>query len=81
VLTAKGTTFGTSFKLDCSCCGLEFRVLNASSCAATGRMFSAASTAAMSTIGGRSFEPTAMILLCIWLSVEDVLTGVDMMNE
>ncbi|GJQ96745.1 hypothetical protein Tco_0007884 [Tanacetum coccineum] len=30
---------------------------------------------------GRSFEPAAMILLCIWLSVEDVLTGVDMMNE
>ncbi|GJX03781.1 hypothetical protein Tco_0189697 [Tanacetum coccineum] len=27
------------------------------------------------------FEPAAMILLCIWLSVEDVLTGVDMMNE
>ncbi|GJZ91132.1 hypothetical protein Tco_0663059 [Tanacetum coccineum] len=33
------------------------------------------------SIGGRSFEPAAMILLCIWLSVEDVLTGVDMMNE
>ncbi|GKE32235.1 hypothetical protein Tco_1451557 [Tanacetum coccineum] len=33
------------------------------------------------SIGGRYFEPTAMILLCIWLSVEDVLTGVDMMNE
>ncbi|GJR42784.1 hypothetical protein Tco_1310887 [Tanacetum coccineum] len=28
VLTARGTTFGTSFELDCSCCGLEFRVLN-----------------------------------------------------
>ncbi|GJX86748.1 ribonuclease H-like domain-containing protein [Tanacetum coccineum] len=33
------------------------------------------------SIGGRSFEPAAMILLCIWLSVEDVLFGVDMMNE
>ncbi|GJS16353.1 hypothetical protein Tco_0410825 [Tanacetum coccineum] len=31
--------------------------------------------------GGRSFEPAAIILLCIWLSVEDVLTGVDMMND
>ncbi|GJV40446.1 hypothetical protein Tco_1418886 [Tanacetum coccineum] len=29
----------------------------------------------------RSFRTAAMILLCIWLSVEDVLTGVDMMNE
>ncbi|GJS06691.1 hypothetical protein Tco_0363487 [Tanacetum coccineum] len=35
----------------------------------------------VSSIGGRSFEPAAIILLCIWLSVEDVLTGVDMMNE
>ncbi|GJU75287.1 hypothetical protein Tco_1272357 [Tanacetum coccineum] len=63
---------------------------------ATGRMFSAASTAAMSIVenanateniflvhalGWTSFEPAAIILLCIWLSVEDVLTGVDMMNE
>ncbi|GJS52698.1 hypothetical protein Tco_0626060 [Tanacetum coccineum] len=45
-----------------------------------GRMFSAASSAAMSIIGGRSFEPAAIILLCIWLSVEDVLTGVDMLT-
>ncbi|GJS32423.1 hypothetical protein Tco_0530805 [Tanacetum coccineum] len=56
------------------------------------RMFYAASNAAISTenanatenifpgssIGGCSFEPAAIILLCIWLSVEDVLTGVDM---
>ncbi|GKA22024.1 hypothetical protein Tco_0707986 [Tanacetum coccineum] len=33
------------------------------------------------SIGGRSFEPAAIILLCIWLSVEDVFTGVDMMND
>ncbi|GKB82025.1 hypothetical protein Tco_0948920 [Tanacetum coccineum] len=60
-----------------------------------GEMFSAAATAAISivenvnatenifcpSIGGRSFKPAAMILLRIWLSVEDVLTGVDMMNE
>ncbi|GKB05391.1 hypothetical protein Tco_0833586, partial [Tanacetum coccineum] len=79
--------------IECMRIGL---VLPASSCAATGGMFSAASTAAMSNrrnagtatgeylpgprIGGRSFDG-AMILLCLWLSVEDVLTGVDMMNE
>ncbi|GJS69960.1 hypothetical protein Tco_0702801 [Tanacetum coccineum] len=28
VLTARGTTFGTSFELAVHCCGLEFRVLN-----------------------------------------------------
>ncbi|GJT80692.1 hypothetical protein Tco_1055034 [Tanacetum coccineum] len=28
VLTARGTTFGTSFELTVHCCGLEFRVLN-----------------------------------------------------
>ncbi|GJY74166.1 hypothetical protein Tco_0478597 [Tanacetum coccineum] len=47
-------------------------------------LFSAASNCCNEygrSIGGRSFEPAAIILLCIWLSVEDVLTGVDMMND
>ncbi|GKB48351.1 hypothetical protein Tco_0899104 [Tanacetum coccineum] len=67
-------------------------IVSRSSCADTGRMFSAASTAAMknanateniflSNIGDALLNQTAIIFVIIWLSVEDVLTGVDMMNE